>query len=116
MSGFEPTKMIEVCGACFRASCWQGDLYCDEYKGATVVRKHRDELQRLSLEHPSYWEICDEHGLSYRVCGCEGPRERDLPRSQRTWRTENELLQDGDLPLDPFEGTVPFDEVKRGAL
>jgi len=50
---------ITVCGACLRASCWQGVFYCDDYKKAGVVKLCVSALQALNYENPSYW--CGEH-------------------------------------------------------
>jgi len=49
------TKTIEVCSACFRASCWLGLFYCDEYQSAGTVVKTIEELRKLGLEDESYW-------------------------------------------------------------
>ncbi len=49
---------ITVCDACLQASCWQGEFMCDKSRGAGTVEKSKAELERLGLEHPSYWNEC----------------------------------------------------------
>ena len=46
---------IEVCDKCLRASCFQGEFYCDEYQEAGTIMKTADELIMLDLEHWSHW-------------------------------------------------------------
>ena len=53
----EDERMIWVCKACLRASCWHGEFYCEEYRVADVIQKSIKELKSLDLEHPSYWEL-----------------------------------------------------------
>jgi hypothetical protein len=53
-------KKITVCDACFKASCWQGIWYCDDYKRAGTVEKTVAELRELGLEHKSYWREAAE--------------------------------------------------------
>jgi hypothetical protein len=50
-----PDRMIVVCAACLRASCWQGVFYCDDYQHVGIVRYSMRELVALNLEDPSYW-------------------------------------------------------------
>jgi len=47
--------MITVCSACLCASCWQGEFRCKDYLTAGTVQKTREELEKLKLEHPSFW-------------------------------------------------------------
>lgn len=47
-------EKVTVCASCLRASCWQGEFYCDDYKSAGTVEKTMDELLALDLEHWSY--------------------------------------------------------------
>jgi len=48
-------KLIPVCSACLKASCWLGVFLCENAKTADVVEKPVHELRELSLEHPNYW-------------------------------------------------------------
>ena len=49
-------KTITVCDECLQASCWQGTFMCDRSINAGTVEKTIEELNKLSLEHPSYWK------------------------------------------------------------
>lgn len=49
-------QTITVCSECLRACCWHGNFMCDKAYGAGTVEKTREELERLDLEHPSYWD------------------------------------------------------------
>lgn len=52
----DDTRLVTVCSACFRASCWQGEFYCEEYRSAGTVDKTIAELragQHGESEH--YW-------------------------------------------------------------
>lgn len=49
-------QFVMVCAACLRASCWQGEFYCEDYKTADITEKPVSELRELRLESPSYWE------------------------------------------------------------
>ena len=51
--------LITVCAACQRATCWQGEFYCDAYKTANIKQMRRGDLAKLALEHPCYW-LTDE--------------------------------------------------------
>jgi hypothetical protein len=62
---------ITVCASCLRASCWQGEFYCEDYQTADIVEKTRAELAELGLEHPSWWDVCPNCCVAYRVCGCK---------------------------------------------
>jgi hypothetical protein len=53
-------KLITVCAACLRASCWQGVYYCDEASNSATVQLPRSKLIALRREHPSFWRTCDE--------------------------------------------------------
>ena len=50
------TDKILVCDKCLRASCWQGIFMCDDAQKAGTVEKTVDELCKLKLEFPSYWQ------------------------------------------------------------
>jgi hypothetical protein len=49
-------EMITVCSKCKRASCWKGTFFCFDYMSASTVEITRRELEKMNLEHPSYWE------------------------------------------------------------
>lgn len=46
---------VTVCDRCLRASCWQGEFYCDDYRIAGLIEKTRAELMALNLENSHYW-------------------------------------------------------------
>jgi hypothetical protein len=48
-------ETVTVCADCLKASCWQGEFYCDDYKSAGTVEKTMTELLELDREHWSYW-------------------------------------------------------------
>lgn len=48
-------ETVTVCSACLKASCWQGEFYCEQYKTAGTVEKTRSELEALNVEHSDYW-------------------------------------------------------------
>ena len=48
-------RKVTVCGHCFMASCWHGVFMCDESRNAGTIEKDADELDKLQLEHPSYY-------------------------------------------------------------
>ncbi len=58
----KPSDLITVCDKCLMSSCWQGIHMCQHSQAAGTVRKRRDELQALGLEHHSYMktdrELC----------------------------------------------------------
>lgn len=61
---------ITVCNKCKRASCWQGIFYCNDSTDAGTIEMTREELEKLNLEHPSYWEkngseIIQEGGIGF---------------------------------------------------
>jgi hypothetical protein len=53
----EPITTITVCDACLRACCWHGELMCGEARTAGTKEMSREELEKLKLEHPRYWEM-----------------------------------------------------------
>jgi hypothetical protein len=53
-------EKVTVCASCKRASCWQGQFYCDDYRAARTVDLTVSELKELNLEHPSYWQGRDD--------------------------------------------------------
>lgn len=60
------SNAITVCASCLRASCWQGEFYCDEYKTANTIEKPISELIKLNLESPEYFHIDPDTGCAYR--------------------------------------------------
>ena len=52
----ENKKLVTVCSKCFRSSCWQGKLYCEDYIYADTINLPISKLKKLCLEHKSYWE------------------------------------------------------------
>lgn len=48
-------KIVEVCGTCFRACCWYGEIMCDESREAGTVKLTIRDLRRLNLEHEENW-------------------------------------------------------------
>lgn len=47
-------KLVTVCANCLRASCWQGQFYCDDYKVAGTVDMPLAVLEKKKLEHSDY--------------------------------------------------------------
>jgi hypothetical protein len=52
----KPPRLVAVCDHCQRASCWQGKFMCDASRYAGTYNMPIDELKKLKLENPSYWE------------------------------------------------------------
>jgi len=53
-------RLVTVCAACSRASCWQAKHMCDRSDNADTKQLTVRELKRLDLENPSYWsEECE---------------------------------------------------------
>lgn len=55
MTSLMNTKLITVCSKCFRASCWQGKFYCDDYIWADTIDLPISKLKTMDLENESYW-------------------------------------------------------------
>jgi hypothetical protein len=73
-------RMITVCSACLRASCWQGKLYCDRAKEAGTARMPARTLRKLLLEAPVYWESDQPDGpAADRQHANQERREEDQP-------------------------------------
>lgn len=51
----ERERLITVCSECLRASCWHGEFMCEMSRNAGTVKKGERELDRLAIEHPSYY-------------------------------------------------------------
>ena len=49
------SRLIWVCDACLRASCWNGEFYCDDFKVAGLRQMSMRQLRKLKLEHPDNW-------------------------------------------------------------
>lgn len=56
MNGLAAERLVTVCSSCLQATCWQGLFYCDDYQTAGTKDMPISELQKLKLEHPSYWD------------------------------------------------------------
>ena len=52
----EDDRLVTVCAACLKASCWNYEFVCEDYRTANVVEKTVAELRALGLEHPDYWK------------------------------------------------------------
>jgi hypothetical protein len=55
---------VIVCSECLTAACWHGEYMCDDAKNAGTIELPREELEKLALEHPRYWDTCPESGVS----------------------------------------------------
>lgn len=61
--------LVTVCDECLCASCWHGEIMCQDAYLARTRRMKASELNRLNKEHPSYYrptrllKICG--GLTY---------------------------------------------------
>jgi len=55
MAGKRRERLITVCDACLRASCWHMVFPCEDYRTAGTAQKTTRELRKLNLEHPSYY-------------------------------------------------------------
>lgn len=53
---------VTVCAACRRASCWQGEFYCEDYKTADTAEETRTALALLALESSHYWTPQAQYG------------------------------------------------------
>jgi hypothetical protein len=58
-------RLITVCDACLRASCWHGLFLCEDYQTAGTTQKTVRELRKLDLEHADYYSRKEVE----RVCG-----------------------------------------------
>lgn len=48
-------RAVTVCSKCLRASCFQGEFFCEEYRSASTVGRTVAELRAAAREHPDYW-------------------------------------------------------------
>jgi len=53
--GLRPNDKVTVCASCWRASCWQGEFYCDQFKTADILETTVRVLWKAKREHPHYW-------------------------------------------------------------
>lgn len=57
-------RTVNVCDKCFQSSCLRGEFFCDDAWLAGTIEKKIDELKKLGLENPDYWdEEVPEEGL-----------------------------------------------------
>jgi hypothetical protein len=61
----KPDWTITVCAHCCRASCWQGEFYCDRAKTAGTKEITVREGRSLNWENPTWW-LKDE-GIKQRL-------------------------------------------------
>ena len=59
------TRLITVCDACLKASCWHGVFPCGDFQDAGTVQKTARELRALDRENPNYYSRREVE----RVCG-----------------------------------------------
>lgn len=48
-------KLVMVCNACMKASCWYGEFRCEHSTFAGTVVLTVGDLRKLKLEHPDSW-------------------------------------------------------------
>jgi hypothetical protein len=53
---YHKDRLVTVCSACLKASCWNYEFVCEEYRTAGTVEKTVGELTALGLEHPDHWK------------------------------------------------------------
>lgn len=46
---------VFVCEECLTASCWYGEFYCEDAKGADITVRTVGELRELKLENEQAW-------------------------------------------------------------
>jgi hypothetical protein len=49
------THLVQVCDACFTASCWHGEFMCQQSEEAGIVELPISKLLELDREHPDNW-------------------------------------------------------------
>lgn len=47
--------MVTVCAACKRASCWHGEIMCEDARRAGTVKLPASSLRDLRKEHATYY-------------------------------------------------------------
>ena len=55
-------RLVTVCAACLRASCWLNEHSCDNARSAGNTRRTVRELRELDREDPSYWAQGRKYG------------------------------------------------------
>lgn len=61
-----PSLAITVCSSCHRASCWQGEFYCEKAHSTAGTEIFAiKSLRRMRLEHSHYWEK-DPRAIEWR--------------------------------------------------
>jgi len=50
-------RVVTVCDKCFNASCWHGELMCEESRSAGTVEKTVGWLMENSTEDPSWYSV-----------------------------------------------------------
>jgi len=55
-------RLVTVCAACLRASCWLQEHTCDAYRAAGSTRRTVRELRELDREDSSYWVTGRKYG------------------------------------------------------
>lgn len=58
-------RLITVCDACLRASCWHGEFMCSDAQSAGTVQKTAAELRKLGREHRDHYSRANVES----VCG-----------------------------------------------
>jgi hypothetical protein len=66
--------LIRVCAACFCASCWQGEFYCNSWRSAGVLDLSVATLRALDREHENYWPATATGGKATAACADCGER------------------------------------------
>ncbi len=61
----KPEWTITVCANCLCATCWQGEFYCDNFRGAGTKQISISTARKLNRENPCYW-LKDE-GIKQRL-------------------------------------------------
>ncbi len=58
-------RLITVCSACLRASCWHGEFFCEGHYVAGTVKKTERQLAEINREHPHHYSRENVE----RICG-----------------------------------------------
>lgn len=48
-------RLVTVCDACLKASCWRGLFLCDDYVHAGTIDLSVSTLREIGREDPGYW-------------------------------------------------------------
>ena len=57
MNENDQDRLITVCSACLRATCWHAEMHCGRHREAGVVTRTVGELQQINAEHPSRYSV-----------------------------------------------------------